>query len=91
MSEFLKDPNAVLDYKFDWTSWLASGETISSQTTTPSSGLTVDSSSITDTGKSVTVWLSGGTLGNTYTVVNRVTTSSSRVDDRTMRIKVVDK
>jgi len=89
--QFTKDPDAVLDYKFDWSGWLATNETISSQTTTASTGLTVDSSSITDTDKSVTVWLSGGTLGNTYTVRSRITTSASRTDDRTMQIVIRDK
>lgn len=102
MAEFTKDPSAVLDYRFDWapltngrpgatSDWLAEGETISSQTTTASDGLTVDSSSITDSSTSVTAWLSGGTAGNTYTVTNRITTSASRTDERTVRIQVKDK
>lgn len=89
--QFTKDPDAVLDYKFDWSDWLATNETISSQTTTASTGLTVDSSSITDANKSVTVWLSSGTVGNTYTVRSRITTSASRTDDRTMQIVIRDK
>ena len=61
---FSKDPDAVLDYKFDWAAstngsgasdWLADGETISSHTITATTGLTVDSSSLTDTNTSVTV------------------------------------
>lgn len=85
---FLKDPAAVLDYKFDWSSWLASGETISTQTTTAATGLTVDSSSITDTNTTVTAWLSGGTAGTEYTVTNQIVTSSSRTDERAIRIRV---
>ena len=27
-NQYLKDPSAVLDYVFDWTEWLATGETI---------------------------------------------------------------
>lgn len=83
---FDKDPSAVLDYKFDWSDWLASGETISTKTVTPENGITVDSSSITDTNASVTVWLSGGTAGNVYDVACRITTSASRTDDRTIKI-----
>jgi hypothetical protein len=87
--KFEKDPDDVLDYKFDWTDWLASDETISSQTITASSGLTVDSSSIAGNGKSVTVWLSSGAAGAWYTVTNRITTSSSpaRTVDRTITIE----
>lgn len=32
---------------FDWTSWLATGETISSFTVTATTGITVDASSVT--------------------------------------------
>lgn len=84
---FFKDPDAVLDYKFDWSDWLASGETISTRTITPETGITVDSDSITDTSTSVTVWLSGGTAGNVYDVACLITTSDSRTDERTMKIR----
>lgn len=93
---FIKDPDAVLDYKFDWaaltngtggSNWLASGETISSKTITATSGITVASSSITDTNTSVTVWLSGGTDGSDYLVACKIVTSSSRTDERTITIQ----
>lgn len=87
-SIFTKDPDAVLDYKFDWDSWLEAGETITTRTITAASGITVDSSSITDSGKSVTVWLSAGTVGLDYSVACKVTTSSSRTDERTIHIQV---
>ena len=29
-SEFIKDPTSVLDYTFDWTSWLGASENITS-------------------------------------------------------------
>lgn len=88
-SQFTKDPNSVLDYKFSWASWLATGETIASKTVTVSpTGLTADSSTITDTNTSVTVWLSGGTAGKTYDVACKIVTSASRTDERTMRIVV---
>jgi hypothetical protein len=94
---FVKDPQAVLDYVFDWaaltngtgtTDWLASGETISTKTVTVSSGLTVDSSSIINTNTAVKVWLSSGTAGSQYTVACKVTTSASRTDERTITIDV---
>lgn len=87
--KFDKDPDAVLDYKFDWSGWLASGETIVSKEISASDGLSVSSSSITDDDTSVTVWLSGGTAGVWYDVTCRITTSSSpaRIDDRTIQIE----
>jgi hypothetical protein len=85
---FTKDPEAVLDYKFDWSSWLATGETISSKTVTVGSGLTEDSSSITDTNTSVTIWLSGGTTDTDYSVECKIVTSDSRIDERSITIRV---
>ena len=94
---FIKDPDAVLDYKFDWkadtngngtSDWLQSGETLSSHTIDADSGITVDSSALSDTNTSVTVWLSGGTAGTDYAVRCEVVTSASRTDERTMMIAV---
>ncbi len=85
----LKDPSAVLDYAFDWTEWLASGETIATHTITADTGITVDSST-EDDGK-VTVWLSGGTAGINYKVACLITTTAGRTDERTLWIRVVDR
>ena len=85
----LKDPSAVLDYVFDWTEWLATGETITDHTITADTGITVDSSAESD-GK-VTVWLSGGTAGINYKVACKITTSAGRTDERTIWIKVVER
>lgn len=86
MSLFLKDPNDVLDYMWDWSSWLGDGEAIQSSTVLVPDGLTKDSDSNTDT--AVTVWLSGGTVGQNYRVVSRITTNQARTVDRSMQIAV---
>jgi len=83
---FRKDPNAVLDYAIDWSSWLATGETISTSDWTVPSGITKDSNEKDDT--STKIWLSGGTDGQTYTIVNRITTSADRTDDRSFDVIV---
>ena len=57
---FLKDPDATLDYAFDWSGWLQSGETISSYAITVDSGITKESDS--QSSGVVTVWLSGAKL-----------------------------
>ena len=88
-SSFLKDPDAVLDYMFDWSSWLQSGETISTSTMTASTGITVDSDVATTT--TTTVWLSGGTAGVNYTVTNHITTSNSRAEDQTITIVCLER
>ena len=87
VSTFKKDPDAVLDFLFDWSQWLLFNETISSYTVTPDSGLTVDSTS--QSNSVVAVWLSGGTVGKTYELKCKILTSMSRTDKRTMIIEIV--
>jgi uncharacterized protein YebE (UPF0316 family) len=86
---FLKDPQSVLDYGWDWTPWLDTGETITTATITPDPGITVQSQSNTTTG--VTVWLAGGTDGTRYSIACRVTTSAGRTDERTIKVTVVNR
>lgn len=88
---FEKDPSAVLDYQWDWSDWLSEEETINTATVTAPTGLTVDSSSITGAGTTVTAWLSGGTAGQTYQVVNHIVTSDGREDDRMITIVVKER
>lgn len=87
--KFIKDPSAVLDWMFDWSDWLASGETITNHTITANTGITVDSSA-EDAGK-VTVWLSGGTAGESYKVACLIETGAGRKDERTIWIKVTNR
>lgn len=87
---FRKDPDAVLDYKFDWSSYLETSETISSATITADTGITVDSDDITDDSTSVTVWLSGGTVGTEYKVACEVVTSLSRTDERSIYVRIMN-
>lgn len=90
MPGFLKDPDAVLDYAFDWSAWLAAeNDTIATVEWEVPAGITQETDpapSNTDT--TATVWLSGGTDGQNYLVTCRITTAAGRVDDRTMRISV---
>lgn len=89
MSTYLLDPDAVLDFRLDWSSWLTTGETILTATVTATDGLTVapSGSPTVVTGTDVTVWLTGGTVGTIYGVTCRITTSAGRTDDRTIRIR----
>lgn len=84
MTSYIKDPNAVLDYGWDWTNWLASGETISTTTVTATSGITKTTPQIVS-GK-VSIWLSGGTAGRRYFVSCKITTSAGRTDERSFVI-----
>lgn len=88
---FEKDPSAVLDYSVDWTDFLQEEETIASSTWVVPTGITKGSDG--SDGKITTVWLSSGTVGKSYEIINRITTSNSpaRVDERTIIICIVDK
>lgn len=88
-TSYTKDPQATLDYLFDWSGWLATGETITASTMTATTGITVQSASFTTT--TATVWLAGGTLGTAYQVTNHVTTNAGRQDDRTITITIRDR
>ncbi len=86
-----KDPDSLnVNYKFDFSDYLATGETVASivSVTSNDGALTVGSSAITDSGASVTVYLSGGTSGQYATVTVRFTASGSptRTDERTFQI-----
>lgn len=87
--KFIKDPAAILDWVFDWSGWLASGETITSHTITVPTGITKDSS--TEAAGKVTVWLSGGTARMSYSVACKIATSAGRTDERTLWVQVVDR
>jgi hypothetical protein len=82
---FTKDPDAVLDYRWDWSEWLETGETITSAVVTVPEGITKDSQD--DTGETVTVWLSGGTVETGYQIICHITTSEAREDDRSIYIR----
>ena len=86
MASFIKDPDATLDFVFDWSDWLATGETIASQDVTVEDGLT--KGSVTESSGQVTVRLSGGTVNTRYSVACKITTSSGQIDERTMSILV---
>lgn len=85
---FTKDPNAVLDYTIDWTRWLAGDQIAASEWLVPT-GLTKVADS--KTASSATVWLSGGTAGQSYPVTNRITTAGGRTEDRSFTIRVEER
>jgi hypothetical protein len=81
----IKDPDAVLDFPWDWTTWLAEGETIETYSFTVVSGdVEVDADDETD--GVVTAWLSGGTTRSVVTC--HIVTSVGREDDRSRAISI---
>lgn len=85
LTSFMKDPDSVLDYAFDWNEWLESGESINSHVITVDDGITKDSSSNSST--IVTVWLSGGTAGTNYNIACQISTSGGRTPERSITIR----
>lgn len=86
---YKKDPNATLDFTWDWSDWLASGDSIASVSAVATTGITVANQ--TNTTTSHTIWLSGGTAGTQYTVTSRITTAGGRTDDRSVQIRVEER
>ena len=90
LTEFTKDPNAILDYSINWGDWFASTtEALNASTWTVDTGLTVDSDARTTS--IATLWVSGGTVGASYNCENQIETSLGRTDERSIRITIVDK
>ena len=87
-----KDPNAILTYAWDWTDWLAQegATSIQSAVITADAGVTKVGSAVI-AGGVVSQTISGGTVGTSYKLVCRVTTTSNLVDDRTIILDVVEK
>lgn len=84
---FPKDAASNLDYAFDWTNWLATGETITAQTITADTGITAAAPTVS--GGKVTTFISGGTSGQNYGVRCQITTSAGRTDVRSLTIEVI--
>jgi hypothetical protein len=92
-----KDPEEVLDYPVDFSSWLVSPATLNvtpgqcTVAVTSGVGLTVASVAVTTT--TITAWLTGGTAGTTYTlkVTAKDTNGTVRTGVRRVKLKVKEK
>lgn len=80
-----KDPDAIEDYRIDWSRWL-DGETIASSVWLLDPGITLVSSSHTQTATRARI--GGGTVGRSYRATCRVTSSTGRVADQTILILI---
>lgn len=91
MKLFLKDPAARLDYTMEWDDYLDPlGDTISaSEWRIIDPGVTIDTP--TNTPKTATIWVSSGTIGQTYKVTNKITTAAGRIDERTLAVRIVER
>lgn len=92
-SLFKKDPQAKLDYGFDWEDWLEENESISTsdwsvETDTGSSDDLIIASTPSPTVSSghTTVWVKDGVTEKKYDVKNTIETDQGRIDERTLTI-----
>jgi hypothetical protein len=80
-----KDPDEICDFSVDWTQRLA-GDTLQQSSWVLPTGLVKQSDSMLPT--STIIWLSGGDLGETYVLTNRVITMGGRTYDQSVRLRV---
>lgn len=85
-AHFIHDPDAHLDYSWDWSDWLEAGETIVTKTIMAGDDFTAGTP--TETGGVVTVFLDATA---SCQVTCRITTSAGRADDRSIRLTVAER
>lgn len=76
-----KDPNARLDYYFDWEKWLLDDDIIASAEVS-AVNCVVESKDVR--AKGVVVWVTGGEAGQSGSITCHIVTTNGRTDDRTM-------
>jgi hypothetical protein len=91
MGRFNKTPGGVLDYVANWEVWL-DGDTLAASTwtllTTLDDADTFAIDSDTNSETAAVVWVSGGILGNTYRLLNHITTAGGREDEVVIKIEI---
>ena len=91
MSYLLKDPEAVLDYLVDWgAEYLGEGELLatSAWSVLPDEPGGVEIADTSFDMLTSTVKAAGGVAGCVYRLVNRISTASGRVDERSVTVRV---
>lgn len=86
MTPYIQDPQAVLDYPFDWSARLGD-DLIEFSQFSADSGFTIESDAKLD-GSHTVVWLSGGTRNKRYAVKNHIVTTGGRDDEWTIYVLV---
>lgn len=81
-TEFEHAIGASLRYGFDYSRWLATGETIVTSTWAGTTGVTLSDEQVA--GGIVSVLATGGTASSIYYLTNTITTSTPYTDSRTL-------
>jgi hypothetical protein len=84
-----KDPDDTLDFAVDWSEWLGDDVIASVDWAADKVGLSFEEQ--TNANGVATVWLSAGTLGETYRVTCQITTEAGRIRSHTEKLKIKEK
>lgn len=87
MTIFKKAVNETYDYGVNYAPKLDVGDTITASVWTIPAGLTAGAPG--NNTNTTSIFLSGGTVGNDYACVNRVTTAGGRVIERDFVVRIV--
>lgn len=86
----VRDPRSRISVRVDWSEWLTlEGTAIASSSWESDAGVTLDTPASTTT--AATVYVSGGTDGETYTIRNTITCANGVIDSRSIRVMVRDR
>lgn len=92
MATFSKDPDALLDYKVDWGSWLGTTDTIASAVVSSPGFFEVDGIRLATHAVSGNnghvIWLSAGSTNEEYQITSRIWTSAGRRNDQTFIVRI---
>lgn len=88
MQTIVESPGSHLDYTFDWSGWLPTGDTLQSAAWT-APGLHISNTSITST--TATVFLDGLQNGESYEVTCMITTVGGRQDSRSILVNALQR
>lgn len=91
--EIDKDPQADLDYRFDWRPWLLADTIVSSTWEVQlGSGLTMHDSTIEDSDTETVVWLAGGVVSDVaWRVTNTIVTAAGRTEERSLMVRIKER
>ncbi len=91
--EIKHDPDARLDYAWDWSDWLQDGETIDSHSIVedPLLGVNVETSAPSLDNKKIVAWVSGGEVNTAVSLTCHIVSSANREDDRTIDLWVAER
>ncbi len=86
-----KDPDATLDYGWDWGAWLAAagGDTIASYSVALDEGLSLVSHA--ESAGVVTAFIAGGSAGQQLSASCRITTAAGRIDERSFVLRIEER